>query len=446
MKIIIAGAGEVGYHICKLLAMEGQDIVFIDLDADKLNYASNHLDVKTIHGDATFYSVLEEANIAEADLLIAVTSSETANLITSIFGKKLGAKKTIARISNIDFLLNRDKLNLEELGIDEIISPESLAATEIKRLLREAALTDIFDFEEKKLSLIGISIDENSILKDKTLIEMAALNPDQNFVTVAILRSNNTIIPHGQDNFKLGDHAYFIAQPDGVERVLNLSRKKKVEIKNIMIMGGSRLAFNVASRLSGLYNIKLIEIDKEKSFRLADQLPDTLVIYGDGRDVELLKEEELQGMDAFIALTGNSETNIFSCLVAKNYGVTKTIALVENTEYTHLSQSIGVDTMINKKILAANFIFRYIRKGQVLSLTRIHGVDAEVLEFEVQENSRITKKQLKNSNFPQTAIVGGVIRDGIGFSAMGDFKFQPKDRVVVLCKPESISLVESFFK
>lgn len=446
MKVVIAGAGSVGFHICKLLAHEGQDIILIDLDADKLKYASEHLDVTTIQGNSTSYSILEEANVTNADLMIAVTSSEAINITTAIFAKHLGAKKTIARISNIEFLLNKKKPDLKSLGIDEIISPESLAAKEIKRLLREAALTDTFDFEEGKLSLIGISIDENSLLKDKTLIEAAHLNPDQNFVTVAILRNNETIIPYGKNRFQLNDHAYFIAQPDGVERVLNLSGKKKVAIKNIMIMGGSRVAYNAARRLGDRYNIKLIELDKERSFSLADQLPNILVIHGDGRDIELLKEEGIQNMDAFIAVTGNSETNIFSCLMAKNHGVAKTIALVENMEYIHLSQSIGVDTMINKKLIAANFIFRYIRQGQVLSLTSIHGVDAEVLEFEVQENSKITQKPLKKMDFPKTAIIGGVIRDGLGYTTMGDFKFQEKDRVVVLCRPDTIHKVESFFK
>lgn len=446
MKVVIAGAGSVGFHICKLLAQEGQDITLIDLDADKLKYASEHLDVTTIQGNSTSYKILEEANVADAHLMIAVTTSEEVNITTAIFSKHLGAKKTVARISNIEFLLNRTKPDLKTLGIDEIISPESLAAKEIKRLLREAVLTDTFDFEEGKLSLIGITIDDKSLLNGKSLIEAAHLNPDQNFVTVAILRNNETIIPYGKSRFELNDHAYFIAQPDGVERVLNLSGKKKVAIRNIMIMGGSRVAYNAARRLSSKYNIKIIEQDKDKCFSLADQLPHSLIIHGDGRDIELLKEEGIQEMDAFIAVTGSSETNIFSCLMAKNQGVAKTIALVENMDYIHLSQNIGVDTMINKKLIAANFIFRYIRQGQVLSLTSIHGVDAEVLEFEVQANSKITLKPLKKMDFPKTAIIGGVVRDGVGYTTMGNFNFREKDRVVVLCRPDSIQKVESFFK
>ncbi len=446
MRIIIAGAGDVGFHLAKLLAYEAQDIVIVDLNGDKLQYASNHLDVGTIKGSSTSYKVLEDAGVAKADLLISVTESEETNIATCIIGKNLGAKKTIARISNTEYLHRKDKLDLKSIGIDEIISPESLAAREIKRLLKESAATDSFEFEKGMLSLIGITVDKESALRDKTLTETAYLNPDHNFTTVAILRGEETIIPHGDNKFVEGDHAYFIAQPDGVDKVLDLTGKERMPIKNIMILGGSRIGFNTARNLSKKYNIKLIEEDKDKCFELADQLPDTLIINGDGRDVELLSEEGIKDMDAFIAVTGNSETNIISSLVAKNHGVNKTIALVENMDYIHLSQNIGVDTMINKKLIAANFIFRYIRKGEVLNLTSIHGVNAEILEFEVKENSKILDYELQNLKFPITAIIGGVIRNGQGYTVRGDFMFKPKDRVVVLSRQECIHAVESFFK
>ncbi|MGK7391546.1 MAG: Trk system potassium transporter TrkA [Candidatus Cyclobacteriaceae bacterium M2_1C_046] len=446
MRIVIAGAGEVGFHLAKLLAYEEQDIVVIDKDSDRLKQIANSLDVATIKGNSTSFRILDEADVASADLLIAVTSSEETNITTAIIGKNLGAKKTIARIENLEYLVDKDKLDLKNLGIDEVISPESLAAKEIKRLLKEVALTDTFDFDEGRLSLIGVTIDENSKLKDKSLVEAAHLNPDQNFLTVAILRENKTIIPHGENYFRLGDHAYFIAQPDGVDQVLELSGKKKEGIKNIMILGGSKVGFHAAKRLSRKFNVKLIEIDKDKCFELADQLRNVMVINGDGRDVELLEEEGIENMDAFIAVTGNSETNIISCLVAKNRNVKKTISLVENVDYIHLSQNIGVDTMINKKLIAANFIFRYIRKGDVINLTSIHGVDAEILEFIVKAGSKITEKEIRNLDFPKGAIIGGVVRNGQGFTTLGNFQFRPKDRAVVLCRPEYIHEVEEYFK
>lgn len=446
MRIIIAGAGDVGFHLAKLLAYEGQDIVLIDRDPIRLKQATGSLDVGIIKGNSTSYSVLEEAGVSNADLLIAVTSSEETNLTTCIIGKHLGAKKTVSRIQNVEYLLSKEKLDLKDLGIDEIISPESLAAKEIKRLLKEVAITDTFDFDEGRLSLVGVHIDETSALNNKTLIEMAHLNPSQNFITVAILRNNQTIIPHGDNRFQTGDHAYFIAQPDGVGAVLDLSGKKKQEIRNVMILGGSKVGYHAAKSLSRKFKVKLIERDTDKCFELADQLKNVMVINGDGRDVELLEEEHISEMDAFIAVTGNSETNIISCLVAKNHNVKKTISLVENIDYIHLSQNIGVDTMINKKLIAANFIFRYIREGDIISLTSIHGVDAEVLEFIVKAGSKITEREIRELEFPKGAIIGGVVRNGVGYTTMGNFQFRPKDRAVVLCRPECIKTVEEFFK
>ena len=446
MRVIIAGVGNVGYHLAKLMCAEGQDITLIDTVQDKLKTASNQVDAAIIKGNSTSYSVLEEAGVSEADLLIAVTDSEDANITTALIAKHLGAKRTIARINNTEFLYQKDKLNLKHLGIDEIISPESLAAKEIKRLLKEVALTDSFEFEKGVLSLIGVNIDDNSPLKDKSMLEAARLNPDQTFMTVAILRNIETIIPYGDTRFQVNDHAYFVAQPEGIEKLLFLTGKKKAGVKDIMILGGSRVGARAAELLScKQYDVKLIEQNPEKCFELADGLPDVMVINGDGRNVDLLQEENISKMDAFIAVTGDSETNIISCLVAKNAGVKKTIAMVENMDYIHLSQNIGVDTMINKKLIAANFIFRHVRQGEIVAITSIHGVDAEILEFEVKPDSKITEHQLRDLQFPKNAIIGGVIRDGKGFTTSGNFRFKPKDRVVVLTKPECIQKVESYF-
>ncbi len=446
MRIIIAGAGEMGFHLAKLLAAEEQDIVLIDTDASVLEYVSSYLDVSTLKGSATSPKILRESNVAKADLLIAVTSIEDTNITACIIGKSLGAKKTVARISNLEFLHNRDELNLRGLGIDEIISPASLAAKEIKRLLKQSALTDTFEFEKGTLSLVGIKIGSNSKLINKTLTESAHLNPNHNFTTVAILRDDKTIIPHGENKFLKNDHAYFISEPEGIETVTSLAGKESVEIKNVMILGGSKVGVNTARLLSKKYNIKLVEINREKCVELAEELPDTMIINGDGRDINLLKEESIENMDAFIALTENSETNIMSSLVAKNYEVKKTIAMVENVDYIHLSQSIGVDTLINKKLIAANFIFRYVRKGEVVDLTSIHGVDAEILEFEIGDNAKILERELKDLEFPKTAIVGGVIRNGKGITVRGNFEFKARDKVVVLSMQDCIRKVESFFK
>ena len=447
MRIIIAGASEIGIHIARLLANEAKDITLIDNDPEKLKRATSFLDVATVEGKSTSYKVLQEANVSKADLMIAVTTYEENNLVTAIIAKKLGAKKTIARISNIEFHYDRDKLDIKDLGIDEVISPESLAAKEIQRLLRETAITDNFDFENGKLTLIGIFLGKQNLLIDKTLRETAHLNKNFNFIAVAILRNKKTIIPRGTTKFEENDHVYYIANLKGVKQVLELTgNKKKKDIKDIMILGGSKVGFHTAKMLSEKYKVKLIEKDKEKCFTLADLLPNVLVVNGNARDVTLLEKEGIGQVDVFIAVTGDSEMNIISSLVAKNSKAHKTIALVENIDYIHLSQNIGVDTLINKKLIAANFIFRYVRKGSVVSITSIHGVNSEILEFKVKDGSRITRKKLKNMNFPKSAIIGGVIRNGEGYIAMGDFQFKPNDKVVVLAKQECIHKIESYFK
>lgn len=445
MRIIIAGAGEVGFHLARLLATEAQDIILIDVVKERLDYAQTLMDVDTIKGDSTSFATLKEAGIGNTDMLISVTSSEDTNLATCIIGKKLGAKKTIARITNTEYLRDKETLDLRTIGIDELICLETLAAREIKRLLRESVVTESFDFEEGKLSFIGILLPETAPSINKTLTESAKLNPKNNFVTVAIHREGETIIPRGDTLLKPGDHVYFITLPDGIDDVLKFTGKERLGIKNVMILGGSRTGVHTARRLSKRYKVKLIEADREKSFELADELPEVLVINGDGTSADLLEEEGIQGMDAFVALTGNSETNILAALVAKNRGVAKAIALVENVEYIKLSQSIGLDTMINKKLIAADFISRYIRKGEVVSLTRIHGVDAEILEFKVKENSRIIEKRIKDLHFPNGAIIGGVVRKGEGLIALGDFQIQPGDRVVVFSLYKWIHDIEKFF-
>ncbi len=446
MRIIIAGAGEVGFHLAKLLTVEGHEIVVIDTDADKLQYIAQHLDVQTISGSSTSYSSLGQASVQKADLVIGVTNSEDANLTTCIIAKHLGAKKTVARINNMEFLQHREQLDLAQVGIDELISPASLAAREIKRLCKESALTDFIDFDKGKLSLIGIKVENESRITGKTIADCAHLNPDGNFIPVAILRNNETIIPRKDTRFFANDHAYFVANNEGLEQVLQAFEKQRIEIKNLMILGGTPVGYHAAKALSKKYRVKLVEPDKELCIELAEKLQDTLIINADGRNLDALEDENLSEMDAFIALTSNSETNIITSLVAKNHGVKKTIALVENIDYIHLSQSIGVDTLINKKLIAANFIFRYIRRGEVLSLTSLHGADVEVLEFEVTSSSKINSKALKSLDFPKSSVVGGVIRHGLGQIPDGNFVFEEKDHVVILSKMSCIHKVESYFR
>ncbi|WP_394750863.1 Trk system potassium transporter TrkA [Spongiimicrobium salis] len=448
MKIIIAGAGEVGFHLAKLLSYESQDITLIDSHKESLTYADTHLDIRVLKGDATSIAVLQDAQVENSDLVIGVTSSETTNLTLCMLAKQLGSKRTIARISNTEFVDNKEVIKFSELGIDELISPEELAATEIQLLLNQSAFNDTYEFEEGALIMVGVSLPKTAPFVGKMVKEAAKIFPELHFMPIAIQRvgTQYTIIPRGDTVFKEEDQVYFITSSGGVDELYKLTGKEKKEIKNVMILGGSKVGFKTARDLcANKFNVKLIEKDKEKAFDIADDLPNALVINGDGRNVELLDEESLESMDAFIAVTGNSETNIMSCLVARSKHIKKTIALVENMDYFQLSQSIGIDTLINKKLLAANNIFRYIRKGEVVALTRLNNLNAEILEFIVKRTSAVNGKIIRELNIPRSATIGGVIRDNVGITALGDFKIIEGDRVVVCCLPRAIPKVEKLF-
>jgi len=448
MRIIIAGAGEVGFHLAKLLSYEAQDITLIDCNRENLLYADNHLDIRVIKGDATSLAILKDANVAASDLLISVTSSETTNITVCVLAKQLGVKKTIARISNSEFIEHKEEMQFSKLGIDELISPESLAASEIESLLNESAFDERFEFEGGVLTMLGLNLSRNASFVGKSVKEAAKLLPEIHFVPIAIQRHGTqyTVIPRGDTVFKENDQVYFVTSSEGVDELYRLSGKVKESIKDVMILGGSSIGQKTTKNLCDhKFNVKLIEKNKNKAFDLAEELPGALIINADGRNVELLEEESIDEMDAFVAVTGNSETNIMSCLMAKSKGVKKTVALVENIDYFQLSQSIGVDTLVNKKLIAANTIFRYIRKGDVVAVTQLNNLNAELLEFVVKENAKVCNKYIKDLKFPRSAIIGGVIRDEKGLIALGDFKIQAKDKVVVCCLPRAISKVENLF-
>lgn len=448
MKIIIAGAGEVGFHLAKLLSYESQEITLIDTKKESLVYAIDHLDIRVIKGDATSIAVLKDARVQTTDLFIAVTSSETTNITACVLAKQLGSHRTIARISNTEFIDQKDEVGFAKFGIDELISPESLAAGEIELLLNQYGFNDSYEFENGALTMLSLKLSRTATIVNKNVQEAAEVFPQMRFMPIAIQRfgTQYTIIPRGDTQFKEGDKVIFVSSKGGDEELFELSKKVRLDVKNVMILGGSKIGHKTAKDLcANNFKVKLVESNKDVAFELADDMPDVLIINGDGRNVELLEEENIANMDAFIAVTGNSETNIMSCLVAKSKGVKKTIALVENMDYYHISESIGIDTLINKKLLAANNIFRYIRKGEVVAMTKLNNMNAELLEFVVKTKSKITNKMIKDLDFPRSAIIGGIIRNGEGIIPLGNFKIKAGDRIVVCCLPRAISEVEKLF-
>ena len=448
MKIVIAGAGEVGLHLSKMLSYESHDITLIDNNEVNLKDGENYLDIKVINGDSSSPSILNKANVSDADLVIGVTASESINFFSCILSKKLGAKRTIARLTNTEFIENGSKFDFSSIGIDEVISPENLAANEVKLLINDSGFTNSHDFENGALKMMAAKIQNNAPFVGKTVMEAASVFPGIKFMPIAIERggSHTAIIPRGDTVFKNDDHVYFITCHDGVDELYNLMGTKKDKIQKIMILGGGRVGNKVAKELSNEgYSVKLIENNSEKAEDLANSLPNVLVLNIDGTRVDLLSEESLEDMDAFIATTGDSQKNIMSCLMAKSKNISRTIAIVDNTDYFELSESIGVDTLINKKLLAANQIFRFIRKGNILELNKLNNMNAEVLEFLISEESKVVGKKIKDLDFPRSAIIGGVIRDGVGKIALGDFIIKKGDRVLVCSLYNAINKVEKLF-
>lgn len=445
MNIIIAGDGEVGLHLAKELADENHDITIVDPHEDLLKMVESHTDLMTITGDSTSISVLQRANVKKADLLISVVHDEQINIITAILGKKLGAKKTIARVNSLENLSEENRNIYNSLGIDAMVCPEEIASQEIINLLNQTAATEIFEFSDGALSLFLIKLEENAPVINKTLNEIAEENPHLDFRAVAIHRNSRTIIPKGDDMFLANDLTYVITKEEGVEDLLKLGGKTKIDIQNIMVVGGGRVGRTACKLLEKNVGIKLFESDKDKCINLTDFLEDTLVINGDARDIQLLEEEDIRGVDAFIAVTNNSETNILTCLHARKFGVKKTIALVENIDYIEISQNIGIDTIINKKLITASYIVRFTMGSEVTSLKCLSGIDAEAMELVAKAKSVVTKKPICKLKIPKGAIIGGVVRGKKSYIATGDFQIQEGDKVVVFLLPEAISKIDQLF-
>lgn len=445
MRIIIAGMGDVGYQLAKQLSIESHDIIAIDLDQDRLSYSDQMADILTINGSSTSVSVLKQAGIDKADLLVAVTASEEVNITTAIIGKKLGVKRTIARIFNDEYLEPESGVNFNELGVDFMIYPEGLAAIETVNLINRTAATDVLEFEDGKLSVMGIRLDKNAPIIHKKIFEVTQQFQNVDFRVVAIHRNFRTIVPRGNDQFLANDQVFVISKPQGHDAILRLSGKENIQFNNIMILGGGKIGRRVASLLSDKMTVKLIDNDTDKAFELADQLPNTLVIKGDGRDIDLLAQEGIIDVDAFVALTEDAETNIISCLMAKHLGVKKAIALVDKVDYIPLTQTIGLDSLINKKLTAANNIVRFIKKGGLISYSTLEGIDAVLLEYVAQPGSHITQSNLAKLELPKGTIIGGFIRNDEGHIGVGDSKINAGDKVVVFSLPDVVEKLEKFF-
>ena len=434
-----------GSHLARMLSGNGHDITVIDSDSKALNELGNLADLITVEGDTTTFAVLRKAGVRRCDLFIAVNHDENMNILSAIMAKQLGAKKSIARIDHNEYLEPNNKEMFIDMGIDYLFHPEQIAAMEVTNLLGHTSTTDYVDFSGGLLALVVLKLEPTSPLLGRKLMELADDGSITEFRAVAITRGSQTIIPRGQDEFFEGDVVYIIARKDVAKSVTELSGQKSVEVKNLMILGGSRIGVRVALELQDEMNVKMIEYNGEKAYRLAEELDRTLIIHEDGRNLDAMLEEGLSTTDAFLAVTGRSETNILAAMQAKRMGVKRVIAEVENLNYINLADSVGVDTIINKKMVSASNIFRFTMSTDVLAIKCLTGSDAEVLEFIVKPNSPATKASIKDLGLPADVTIGGIVRGDKVFIASGKTEIAAYDRVVVFAMPSAIANVGEFF-
>jgi trk system potassium uptake protein len=446
MKIIIAGDGEVGFHLAKLLSNENHNITIIDPQTDFIKLVENENNILAVTGDPTSIEVLQENNVKRTDLFVSVVHEEKSNILSASLAKHLGAKKTIARINKPEYLEGENLVYFQNMGIDHIVCPERLAADEIVALLNESGATEIFNFSQGQLSLVLIKIPEKSDFAFKQINDINLLQPELIFRIVAVHRRSQTIIPKGTDIIIPQDFVYAVVKRNDIDEFLEHAGIEKYPIHNVMIVGGGRIGQKTALKIEKKLNVKLIEIDRLRGRKLTGILHDTLVIHGDGRDIQLLQQEDIAQMDAFIAVTANSETNILTCLIAKRLGVKRVIALIDNIDFIDVAQNIGIDITINKKLITAGHIAQYTMNAKVVSVKCLYGVDAEVLEFHAMPKSKATRRPIRDLGLPDGSIIGGVVRNKTGYIATGDFQIEPEDHVVVFALPNAIQKIQMFFK
>jgi K+ transport systems, NAD-binding component len=445
MKIIVCGAGEVGTHLAKLLSEENINITLMDSDVDKLDFPT-YSEILTITGNSTSIKDLKIAGVKDADIFIAVTPEEATNLTSCILAHALGAKRTIARISNTEYLQPVNVDFFANLGIDSLICPELLAASEIISSLKKPWARQWWDISDGKLVLVGIKVRNNAPIVNKYLYEIGST--EKRYHIVAIKRGKHTIIPRGNDQVHAEDLVYFITTKDNTEYVKTEAGKEDVEIEKVTIMGGGRIAMQVCQFLPQNLQAKLIEIDKEKSYRIAEQLPNNImVINGDGRNTELLIQENIRNSDAFISLTGNSETNILACVSAKNFGVSKTIAEVENLDYIQMAENLNIGNIINKKLIASSHIYQFLLDADVSTVKFLTFANADVAELVARTGSKITKKPVKDLKLPLDINLGGrVTPDGKAEIIDGNTIIEAGDHVVAFCLGSGIRKLADFFE
>jgi trk system potassium uptake protein TrkA len=445
MKIVIIGAGEVGFFLAKRLSSEKHDLVIIDVDEERCAKAQEDLDLSVIHGDASSQSVLKEAGLESADMLIAASATDEVNILACMMASKLGVKRKVARVRNPDYYSKSSILKPEDLGVDLFIHPEEEVIQEITRLLMRASATEVVEFENGKILMVGLKLDASCPNLNKPLKEIGSQEQRKNFRIIAVLKGERTIIPTGNDSFGKNDQIFVVTKRESLPEVLELTGKTDQKLERIMILGGGKIGRGLASELEKQIDVTLIESNREKSVKIASELKRAAVFQADGTEIDTLAREGILNMDAFVAVTSDDETNIISCLLAKHLKIQKTIALVNKPTYLPLMPVIGIDSTVNTRISTASAILRFIRRGSILSVATFHGIDGEVIEFEIKKTNKTTGKPLMQLGLPEGVLIAAIVRGNEVFVPYGSSKIEYGDKVIVFALPKAIPAVEKRF-
>lgn len=446
MEIIIIGAGDIGYQSARRFSKEKHNIALIESDEELANYASETLDAMVITGNGCSPNILIEAGVEHADVLAALTDNDEVNILACKIAKKHGVKTTIARVRNHEYLSENHVIPKEEFGVDYFLQPEKETADTIIRLIRQSNATDIIEFEGGKLKFFGLRLDNSSSLLHKKLMDLSIELDNPPLTVTAIKRGQSTIVPKGSDILLPGDQIYMVCAPHYQETALEYLGKKKKPIEDILIIGGGQTATFVAMALDGEIKMKIIEKDEKKARAIAEKLNKTLVIHGDGSNLDLLMSENLDSMDQFIAITGDDETNIITSIVAKHIGVKRTVSLIKKSEYLPLTPALNLDAVVSKQQITVNAITQLIKGDGIAKFAELPGLDAEIVEFVVRENSKITRKPIMDLKIPKGAVIGAVLRAEELIIPKGNTQIQAGDKVVVFSLPNAFPKVESLFE
>lgn len=447
MKIVIAGARVIGTYLAKLLSRNNEDITLIDDDEDCLDNISANYDVLTLHDSPGSIKAMQTAGVQRCNLFIAVTGDQHVNLSSCSLAKALGAKRTVAKVEDYEFADTANAEYLHRIGIDSIIYPELLGAKDIINGLKMSWVRQRWDVHNGALVMLGIKLRESATILNQPLKELCG--PEDPYHIVAIKRGNETIIPGGNDELKLHDIAFFMTKRNFIPHIRKIVGKENyADVKNVMMMGGGKIAVRTAVTLPEYIKLKIIERDAQRCEQLNDLLTDAdriMIINGDGRDVSLLVEEGIKNTQAFVAVTDNAEANILACLTAKRMGVRKTVALVENLDYVDMAESLDIGTIINKKAIAASHIYEMLLNADVSNVRFLMAANADIAEFVAQHGSKVTRKKVYELGLPYGMTFGGLVRNGEGMLISGGTQIEPGDIVVVFCHNADMKRIEKFF-